>query len=124
MDAAVADDRTAVDDLLGSWVVQLYSATDRDPSPSGPTTSSQEVWRRYEEYRRQYQGGELGEALLFESDPYNFTYDGYLVVILGRPYSTPEAANAVCDRLGYGPDDCLAKRLERSDRYEGSVEPR
>jgi hypothetical protein len=58
------------------------------------------------------------DALLLWSGSFtSFRGSDYWVTVVDRSFPTPAAANAWCDSVGFGADDCYAKSLSHTSGY-------
>ncbi|MET0189964.1 MAG: hypothetical protein ABW212_13260 [Pseudonocardia sediminis] len=112
-------DRSAVESVTGQWVPQLSSKRPGTVD-GGVTYDADRILNHYQGLAGQYPGA----ALLFSGDWPVFKGDDYWVVIVTQPFSTAAQANSWCDAQGFGPDDCLAKKLSHSGGPQGTTVPR
>jgi hypothetical protein len=119
LDDVARSDSAAVESLTGWWVPQL-SSKKVGTVAHGRTYDSADILDHY----TALQGQVPGALLLWSGDWPVFTNGDYWVVVAPRTFGSAAAANAWCDAQGFGPDDCLARRLSHSGGPSGSSVPR
>ncbi|CAN5752939.1 hypothetical protein BH20ACT4_BH20ACT4_11390 [soil metagenome] len=115
LDAHLADDRAVVQELEGSWVVQL-SAKRPGLEADGIRYEMADVLANHEMLRSEY-----GAVLLFSGDWVYDVGDLYITVI-PTAYATGEEALDVCRQLGFDRENCLAKKLTTDSSDENTTE--
>ncbi|HVH20840.1 MAG TPA: hypothetical protein VNA11_00130 [Pseudonocardia sp.] len=112
---AVADRRT-VARLVGRWVPQISS---KAPGlvVDGVAYDEARIWAEFRDSRATYPD----VALVRSGDYRSFTQRGHWVTILARAFADADAVNEWCDRQGFAPDDCFAKRLSHTDGARGNT---
>lgn len=104
-----AADRAAVRKLVDRWVPQL-SSTAPGAVVDGVRRDEARILADFRQLRERYPDA----ALVRSGDYRSFAEAGRWVVVLARGFASADAANAWCDRQGFRPDDCFAKRLSRT----------
>ena len=100
--------------LAESWVAQL-SARPAASQTADKATTDAAILAGHDTLRRQYP-----EAVLLWSP--NWNYDGqFWITVMNQPFTTAEEANAWCDKHGFAPRECHAKRLSHSGVVDGSA---
>ena len=100
--------------LAESWVAQL-SARSAASQTADKATTDAAILAGHDILRRQYPG-----AVLLWSP--NWNYDGqFWVTVMNQRFTTAEEANAWCDKHGFAPRECHAKRLSHSGVVDGSA---
>jgi hypothetical protein len=104
-----AADRETVARLVGRWVPQISS---KAPGMviGGVTYDEARIWAEFRVTRARY----ADAALVRSGDYRSFTQRGHWVTVVARPSAAADAVNEWCDRQGFAPDDCFAKRLSNS----------
>jgi hypothetical protein len=109
-----AQDAATVETLADSWVAQL-SARSAASQAADRTTTDAAILAGHDALRRQHPG-----AVLLWSP--NWNYDGqFWITLMDQRFPTAEDANAWCDKHGFAPRECHAKRLSHSGVVEGSA---
>ena len=116
LEAIAAHDRPAVDMLADSWVSQL-SAKKPGLVADGITYDNPAILQNYLDLRAQY----TDVLLLRSGDFTSFKYSDFWVTIRNQSYSDGPAANSWCDDESIAWDDCYAKLLSHSAKYEGAT---
>lgn len=107
-------DAAAMETLAESWVAQL-SARSAGSQPADRISTDAAILAGHDTLRRQYPG-----AVLLWSPDWN--YDGqFWITVMNQRFSTAEDANAWCDRHGFEPRECHAKKLSHSGVVDGSA---
>jgi hypothetical protein len=112
----VAADADTVRTLADRWVPQL-SATSTGMTVGGVRYDEARILADFRAVHATYPDA----ALLRSGDYRSFTQPGYWVVVLARTFDDAAAANAWCDRQGFDPDNCFAKRLSRTGGPKGNT---
>ena len=111
-----AADADTVRTLAGRWVPQL-SAKSTGMTVGGVRYDEARILADFRAVHAKYPDA----ALLRSGDYRSFTQPGYWVVVLARTFDDAAAANAWCDRQGFDPDNCFAKRLSRTGGPKGNT---
>jgi hypothetical protein len=116
LDDLVAGHRFTVESTVGYWVPQVSS---RKPGMTleGHTYTASDIADEYVAIS----GVHPEAALLWSGDWPVFTSGDYWVTIIARPFTTAAEANAWCDVLGFGADDCFAKTLSHTGGPQGTT---
>lgn len=116
LDRQVAEDRPAVEALVGQWIPQL-SAKRPGLVVHGITFDHLEVLRDFHALQSRYP-----EVLLLYSGEYSsFRYGDFWITVMPLPQPDGESANAWCDGQAIGPDDCYAKLISHTAGYQDST---
>lgn len=116
LDDEVAQDRTAAEELVGSWVPQLSS---KRPGlvADGITYDYPDIWTNFQELRAEYPNA----LLIWSGDYRSFQRSDFYVTVVPEPYSQGESANQWCDTAGLAPAACYAKFLSHEGGSSGTT---
>lgn len=109
-------DQATVRTLVERWVPQISS---KAPGRviDGVTYDEARIWSEFRALRAKYP-----DVVLLPSGDYrSFAQRGHWVTVVARGFADAAAANAWCDRQGFAPDDCFAKRLSRTGGPTGNT---
>ncbi len=102
----VARDAATVSSLTGAWVPQVSSKR-VGLEVNGVIYDQEAILVDHLQLR-----GHYPDAVLLKSDRFaTFSSTGFFVTVVSATFTTPDAANAWCDRAGLPADACFAKRL-------------
>lgn len=104
--------------LYDEWVPQLSAKQIgvTDPTTGITFDDHGKILDHYRDLLARYPDVRLVNSSTYSS----FRYPGYWVVVHGTPHRSSDAANAWCDREGWGRDDCYAKRINHGD-FDGNT---
>lgn len=105
-------DAGAAEALVGSWSPQLSAKKD-GLVVDGRTYDDAMILADHQRLRTQ----QPTAILVWSGDYTSFRGDDFWVTLVNRPFSSSSAANAWCERAGFGPDNCYAKRLTHTGEY-------
>ncbi|AZL10956.1 hypothetical protein [Brevibacterium aurantiacum] len=94
------------DELDGEWVVQL-SAKKEGMEADGFTWTNEDVVEHFEELHDIYPDA----VLLWSGDWSSYDNSDFWVIVRSVIYPDSDSALNFCYDEGFGPDDCMAKRL-------------
>jgi hypothetical protein len=114
--ALVAQDHSAVEALVGSWIPQLSS---KRPGlvANGITYDYVAILRDYEDLKQRFPTA----LLLWSGDYTSYDYTDFWVTVEPASFGVGAQANAWCDGQGIDADNCYAKRLVHTGGPDGTT---
>lgn len=94
------------DELDGEWVVQL-SAKKEGMEADGYTWTDEDIVDHFEDLHDSYPDA----VLLWSGDWSSYDNSDFWVIVRSATYPDSDSALNFCYDEGFGPDDCMAKRL-------------
>ena len=109
-------DRSELARGTGSWYPQISSKR-VGTTVDGVTYDEAAVWRDFRASSAQHPEARL----VWSGDWDSFRQGGYWVTVVDLPSASARSANQWCDRQGFPPDSCYAKRLSGTGGPDGNT---